>query len=44
MNFIKVNNYDELSTKSAALICAQVVMKPNCALLTEATTRAIATS
>ena len=32
MNFIKVNNYDELSTKAAALICAQVVMKPNCVL------------
>jgi len=32
MNLIKVNNYDELSTKAAALICAQVVMKPNCVL------------
>lgn len=32
MNFIKVNSYDELSTKAAALICAQVVMKPNCVL------------
>ena len=32
MNFIKVNNYDELSTKAAALICAQVVMKPDCVL------------
>jgi len=32
MNFIKVNNYDELSSKAAAMICAQVVMKPNCVL------------
>jgi len=32
MNFIKVNNYDELSSKAAAIICAQVVMKPNCVL------------
>ncbi len=32
MNFIRVNNYDELSTKAAALICAQVAMKPNCVL------------
>ncbi len=32
MNFIKVSNYDELSTKAAALICAQVVLKPNCVL------------
>jgi glucosamine-6-phosphate deaminase len=32
MNFIKVNNYDELSCKAAAIICAQVVLKPNCVL------------
>lgn len=32
MNFIKVNSYDELSAKAAALICAQVVMKPDCVL------------
>jgi glucosamine-6-phosphate deaminase len=32
MNFIKVNNYDELSRKAAAIICAQVVLKPNCVL------------
>lgn len=32
MNFIKVNNYDELSSKAAAIICAQVVLKPNCVL------------
>ena len=32
MNFIKVKNYDELSAKAAALICAQVVMKPDCVL------------
>ena len=32
MNFIKVNTYDELSSKAAALICAQVVMKPECVL------------
>ena len=29
MNFIKVDNYDELSCKAAAMICAQVVLKPN---------------
>ncbi len=32
MNFIKVKTYDELSTRAAALICAQVVMKPDCTL------------
>ncbi|MBE6584457.1 MAG: glucosamine-6-phosphate deaminase [Ruminococcaceae bacterium] len=32
MNFIKVNTYDELSCKAAALICSQVVMKPDCVL------------
>ncbi len=32
MNFIKVNNYDELSCKAAAIICAQVALKPNCVL------------
>ena len=32
MNFIKVNNYEELSQKAAAIICAQVVLKPNCVL------------
>ena len=32
MNFIKVNTYEELSTRAAAIICGQVVMKPNCIL------------
>jgi len=32
MRYITVKNYDELSTKAAALICAQVVMKPNSVL------------
>ncbi len=32
MNFIKVKTYDELSARAAALICAQVVMKPDCVL------------
>ncbi len=32
MNFIKVSNYDELSSKAAAMICAQVVLKPDCVL------------
>lgn len=32
MNFIKVNSYDELSVRAAAIICAQVVMKPDCIL------------
>jgi len=32
MNFIKVNNYEELSKKAANLIAAQVIVKPNCVL------------
>ncbi len=32
MNFIKVKTYDELSTKAANLIAAQVIMKPGCVL------------
>ena len=32
MNFITVKNYDELSARAAALICAQVVMKPDSVL------------
>ncbi len=32
MNFIKVNNYDELSRKAANIIAAQVISKPNCVL------------
>ena len=32
MNFIKVNNYDELSKKAANIIAAQVISKPNCVL------------
>ena len=32
MNFIKVNSYDEISSKAAAMICAQVVLKPDCVL------------
>ena len=32
MNFIKVNTYEELSTRAAAIICGQVAMKPNCVL------------
>ena len=32
MNFIKVNNYEELSHITAKLIAAQVVVKPNCVL------------
>lgn len=32
MNFIKVKSYDELSTRAAAIICAQVIMKPSCVL------------
>ena len=32
MRYITVKNYDELSTKAAALICAQVNVKPNCVL------------
>ncbi len=32
MRYITVKNYDELSTKAAALICAQVNVKPNSVL------------
>jgi len=32
MNFIKVNNYEELSSKAAAIICAQVILKPESVL------------
>ncbi len=32
MNFIKVNNYDELSRKAANIIAAQVISKPCCVL------------
>ena len=32
MNFIEVNTYEELSTRAAAIICAQVAMKPDCTL------------
>jgi len=32
MNFIKVNNYEELSSKAAAIICAQVLLKPESVL------------
>lgn len=32
MNFIKVNNYEELSRKAANLIAAQVIVKPDCVL------------
>lgn len=32
MNFIKVNTYEELSTRAAAIICGQVAVKPNCVL------------
>lgn len=32
MNFIKVKSYDELSQRAAAIICAQVIMKPDCVL------------
>ena len=32
MRYIVVNNYEELSTKAAALICAQVNVKPNSVL------------
>lgn len=32
MNFIKVNTYEELSARAAAIICAQVIMKPDCVL------------
>jgi len=32
MNFIKVNTYEELSARAAAIICGQVAMKPQCVL------------
>ena len=32
MNFIKVKSYEELSVKAASIICAQVVLKPDCVL------------
>ena len=32
MNFIKVNTYEELSARAAAIICGQVAMKPDCVL------------
>ncbi len=32
MNFIRVNTYEELSTRAAALICDQVATKPQCVL------------
>lgn len=32
MNFIKVNTYEELSARAAAIICGQVAMKPRCVL------------
>ena len=32
MNFIKVDTYEELSARAAAIICGQVAMKPNCVL------------
>ncbi len=32
MNFIRVNTYEELSRKAAALIASQVIVKPNCVL------------
>ena len=32
MNFISVSTYEELSRKGAALIAAQILMKPNCTL------------
>ena len=32
MNFIKAKSYDELSAKAASIVCAQVVMKPDCIL------------
>ena len=32
MNFIRVKTYDELSTRAAAIICAQVALKPDCVL------------
>ena len=32
MNFIRVNTYEELSRKAAAIIASQVISKPNCVL------------
>ncbi|MBQ2810097.1 MAG: glucosamine-6-phosphate deaminase [Clostridia bacterium] len=32
MNFIRVNTYEELSTRASAIICGQVAIKPNCVL------------
>ena len=32
MDFIKVNTYEELSARAAAIICGQVAMKPQCIL------------
>lgn len=32
MNFIKVNTYEELSARAAAIICGQVAIKPSCVL------------
>ena len=32
MNFIKVENYEQLSRKAANIIASQVIMKPNCVL------------
>ncbi len=32
MNFITVNNYEELSRKAANIIASQVILKPNCVL------------
>ena len=32
MNFIKVNTYEELSTRAASIICGQVAIKPQCVL------------
>ena len=32
MNFIKVNNYEELSIKAASIIAAEVIRKPSCVL------------
>lgn len=32
MNFIKVNTYEELSSRAAAIICGQVALKPKCVL------------
>ena len=32
MNFITVENYEQLSRRAASLIASQVLMKPNCVL------------